>query len=275
MRVTRRQFAAAAASLMMLGPVGCSSVSKKDDSKKPSLLDRMPWASDKDEAAEPYPNPVKLAATWTPDTLVQMGRTPTRGFGGRIFFYDEKSRPVPVSGTLNVHGFDEKAKTPADAVKKFEFTPEQFTQHFSQTDLGASYSVWIPWDAVGSNRSSVTLVASFKTDLGKVVQGVPTTVVLPGPIDPAEQELANKSEQYRAYEKAMSSNQSPTSGLTTTTIRRKTPTLPTTVTEPKLPIGQQGGSMFAGKTRSVEIPMSRRKMNPGVMPASAQVPVNR
>ena len=82
-----------------------------------------------------------------------------RGFGGRFFFYDEKSRPVPVDGTLIVHGFDDTADTPEDRVKRFEFTPEQFTRHFSQTDLGASYSVWVPWDAIGGDQRRISLVA--------------------------------------------------------------------------------------------------------------------
>ena len=180
MRVTRRRFNVAAASLLIFGPVGCASMSDKTASNNKSLLDRMPWSSSKNEVPEPYPNPVKLAATWTPDTLVQTGRTPTRGFGGRLFFYDEKSRPVPVDGSLIVHGFDDHADDPKNSVKRFEFTPEQFTRHFSQTDLGASYSVWIPWDAIGGDQRRISLVASFKTAEGKTVQGIPATIVLPG-----------------------------------------------------------------------------------------------
>ncbi len=69
---------------------------------------------------------------------------------------------------------------PEGSVKRFEFTPEQFTRHFSQTDLGASYSVWIPWDAIGGEQRRISLVASFKTVEGKLVQGIPATILLPG-----------------------------------------------------------------------------------------------
>ncbi len=93
-----------------------------------------------------------MVAIWTEDTLVQPGKTVTRGFGGRIYFYNEKSQAIPVEGELIVYGYDDSSAASAhsltsnvEATKKFAFTPEQFTQHFSQSDLGASYSIWIPW----------------------------------------------------------------------------------------------------------------------------------
>ncbi|EMB17906.1 signal peptide protein [Rhodopirellula europaea 6C] len=141
---------------------GCASMTQSESAApKKSLLERMPWAK-KDKAPEPYPNPAKLAAVWSTESLTQVGRVPTRGFGGRIFFYDEKTRSVPVDGTLVIHGFDDKAEDPKTAVKRFEFTPEQLTSHFSQSDVGASYSVWIPWDAIGGEQRHISLVHRSK-----------------------------------------------------------------------------------------------------------------
>ncbi|MCM2374410.1 hypothetical protein [Aporhodopirellula aestuarii] len=221
---------------------GCSTFQKKDDSvvspKPPkSLAERMPWAKSKSDQPEPYPNPVKLASTWTPDTLTQAGRVPTRGFGARMFFYDEKSRAVPVDGTLVVLGFDENAKNPdgSQAVKRFEFTPEQFTRHFSQSDLGASYSVWIPWDAVGGKQTRVSLVASFVTKEGKPVQGSPTTVLLPGTKDSSAATLAQRySPEFRQWQLANAGNTPPTSGLMTTTIHRSAPVSRQTMDVPSM-----------------------------------------
>ena len=91
--------------------IGCTGPAVRSDSKltsafqKPKWL-KAPWSKSEDEMPEPYPNPVKIASTWTPDVLVQTGRTPTRGFGGRLFFFDEKTKAVPVEGTLTVHGFE-------------------------------------------------------------------------------------------------------------------------------------------------------------------------
>ncbi len=208
---------------------GCSTLQTNDSliDKKPSksIFDRMPW-SKKSDGPEPYPNPVKLAATWTPDTLTQVGRVPTRGFGARVYFYDEKSRPVPVAGTLTVHAFDETGarKDGIPNVKRYQFTPEQFTNHFSQSDLGASYSVWIPWDAVGGDQTRVSLVASFTTAEGKTVQGSASTVLLPGAKESAAESLAQKfAPEYRQWQAAASGATPPSSGLTTTTIHRNVP----------------------------------------------------
>lgn len=215
------------AGMVMTLAGGCSTFQKTDDGgslnkPKKTLAQRMPW-SKKSDVPEPYPNPVKLAATWTPDTLTQTGRVPTRGFGARVFFYDEKTRPVPVEGTLIVHAFDERNAGPngEPSVKRYEFTPEQFTRHFSQSDLGASYSVWIPWDAVGGQQTRVSLVASFSTAEGKLIQGAPTTVLLPGAKDSSAASLAQRfAPEYRNWQAAAAGNTPPTSGLTTTTIHR-------------------------------------------------------
>jgi hypothetical protein len=281
MRATRRQFTIAAASLLALGPVGCASMSDDSPSKKKSLMQRLPWVNSEPEAPVPYPNPVKVAATWTPDTLVQAGRTPTRGFGGRFFFYDEKSRPVPVDGTLIVHGFDDTADAPEERVKRFEFTPEQFTRHFSQTDLGASYSVWIPWDAIGGDQRRISIVASFKTAEGKMVQGVPATIVLPG----RKEELAETnatahfSPQYKQYQDAQAGLTPRASGLTTTTIqRRRAPKNLSPELNPGINIpGLGGDSMVASKssTPSLDVPMARRPSSSNIRPASAVFPIQR
>ncbi len=286
MQVTRRKFAASVASMFMLGSVGCAGLSKtsnRPQSKSASLADRIPWLGDKEDADDqvPYPNPVKIAATWTPDTLVQTGRVPTRGFGGRIFFYDEKSRPVPVDGTLVVHGFDEEVADPKMGVKRFEFTPEQFTRHFSKTDLGASYSVWIPWDAIGGPKKRISLVASFKTAEGKPVQGVPAMVLLPGtaPAKTAEERLSMMSPQYREYKDALAMNDVTNhSGLTTTTIqRRRRSSGRAAMPSLEAPSGVSGMSektMLAGKSRtpSWEIATNPRPAAPDILPASAELP---
>ncbi|NND98407.1 MAG: hypothetical protein HKN47_13885 [Pirellulaceae bacterium] len=283
MRVSRRKFAAAAASLMMLGSVGCASMSAdRPRSKSASLADRLPWGTDKEDedANVPYPNPVKMAATWTPDTLIQTGRTPTRGFGGRLFFYDEKSRPVPVEGTLIVHAFDEAADNPKDGVKRYEFTPEQFTRHFSKSDFGASYSIWVPWDAIGGDRKRISLVASFKTAEGRAVQGIPAIVMLPGaePVESPSDKLSKLSPQFRQYQDAIVSGETRQSGLTTTTIKRRQYSPGSTETDAikaeLIDSLQENAALIAqgSSTPSGEISMMRRPESTVIRPASAELP---
>jgi len=158
---------------------GCSGLPGKGFPSKDDIARKMPWSKDKGKP-KPYPNPARMASTWTPDTLTQTGRTPTRGFGGRLFFYDEKTKAVAVDGELTVHAFAENADGSQGEIKRYHFTPEQFTNHFSQTDIGASYSVWIPWDAVGGDQTKVSLVPSFRAANGRLVQGEQALVGLPG-----------------------------------------------------------------------------------------------
>lgn len=128
-----------------------------------------------------------MVAIWTEDTLVQPGKPVTRGFGGRIYFYNEKSQAIPVEGELIVYGYDDSSAAAAhsltsavEANKKFVFTPEQFTQHFSQSDLGASYSIWIPWDVAGGPQKKIALMPTFITQEQRMVRGEASKLTLSG-----------------------------------------------------------------------------------------------
>jgi len=147
------------------------------------------WTKSWFPAAEPkideskYPRPVRLAVVWSPAMLNTPGKKPTRGFGGRIYFYDAANKTVAVEGQLVVYGYDDsqhraEGKTPD---RKYAFTPEQFTEHFSETELGASYSVWIPWDEVGGQQVEVSLVPIFTATSGQLVVGQSSKNLLPGP----------------------------------------------------------------------------------------------
>lgn len=278
MRRQRLTATIACAGLIAISCTGCSSLRTKETEGRTSLSkneqsfwNNLPFLDDKDRTDEtPYPDPVQLAATWTPDTLTQTGRTPTRGFGGRLFFFDAQSHAVPVDGKLVVHAFDETSIDSKDRVKKYEFTAEQFTKHYSQSDLGASYSVWIPWDAIGGEQKEISLVASFLTAEGKTVQSSPAKVRLPGKTISPDAELASRySPQYREWKLAASSGRARRSGLTTTTISRP----PGTVGE-IAPTLFSSGALVAGadKPRSAEVRINRVPSRSMIMPASARLP---
>lgn len=120
-----------------------------------------------------YEQPARLAAIWTPDVLTMPGKPPTRGFGGRIYFYNNRSETIPVDGQLAVYGFDDTDPDLAETVpqKRYVFTREQITQHFSATELGASYSIWIPWDNGESTHKVVSLLPVFTSASGHRVPG--------------------------------------------------------------------------------------------------------
>lgn len=141
--------------------------------------------------AKDYQKPQRIAVIWSPDVMTVPGQPAMRGFGGRLYFYNEKSVAVPVKGELMIYGYEEPAPnvglTPNKAPekktvpdKKFKFTPEQFAERFSKSDLGASYSIWIPWDEAGGNVKRVSLIPIFRMEDEQVVYGDPAELTLPG-----------------------------------------------------------------------------------------------
>lgn len=275
MRLTPKKIAATIATLVMASSVGCTTMSKSMEGTS-AMFEKLPFVGSKDDVPEPYPNPVKLATTWSPDTLTQIGKTPTRGFGGRVFFYNEKSEAVPVDGTLIVHAFDESMKGEKGGVKRFEFTPEQFTKKFSQTDMGASYSFWIPWDAVGGNQKEISMVTSFKTVEGKLVQGTPAKILLPGLTESRSKQLAQRfAPGYEQWKIAQAGNTRAPSGLTTTTIQRRGNSLPNSALDAGNP--DLGSPMIATgpNTPSVNVRLASQPGKASFLPASAELPAKR
>ena len=134
----------------------------------------MPWAEKPPTISESkYQAPVKMVALWSPAMYNAAGKKPTRGFGGRLYFYNAKNETISVQGQLVVYCFDDTNKTNdhKQADRRIAFTPEQFSGHFSATELGASYSVWVPWDAIGNPQAEISLVPIFTAATGQVVVG--------------------------------------------------------------------------------------------------------
>lgn len=146
------------------------------------------FKSKEQKLEEKYGEPIRMAAVWTPDILTTPGAPPTRGFGGRLFFYNKKNQAVPVQGDLMVYGYDDTDPTQPKrrADKRFGFNSEKFASHFSESEFGASYSVWVPWDYELDHRKIVTLIPVFVTKSGQRIQGAPGKAVLPGRRDENE-----------------------------------------------------------------------------------------
>lgn len=127
--------------------------------------------------------PMKVMPVWTDTVMYQAGRPPVRGFGGRLFFHkDENGDPVKVKGTLEVYAFDEAGRMPNDSrpTRKYVFTPEQFQKHYGKSDIGHSYSVFIPWDEHGGEQKRITLITRFVPEGAPLVISEPSQQSLPG-----------------------------------------------------------------------------------------------
>lgn len=130
--------------------------------------------------------PERIVAIWSHDMVRTAGEKPTQGFTGRLFFYDKKNRPTEVEGRLSVFAFDDsdmdkpgwEPKNRPD--RKFVFTKDQLPGHLGIGKIGASYSIWIPWQQIGQTQKTVSLIPVLTNEEGLRVVGPPTKHVLPG-----------------------------------------------------------------------------------------------
>ena len=126
--------------------------------------------------------PVTMAAIWNFGVYEKPGSPSIRGLGGRIYFYDANNNAVAAEGELTVYGFDEDNGNQSKPDKKFIFRESEMQSHYSESSLGGSYSVWIPWDKVGGHRKSVTLLPMFKTTDGKLIKSEQSINLLAGKV---------------------------------------------------------------------------------------------
>ncbi len=160
----------------------CGCASLVGDQKSGKKKDSKSWFS---FGKKEYQIPQSMNVTWAHDILSLPGKPPTRGFGGRFYFYNEKTQAIPVDGELMVYGFDDtdgraESTDLNQATKRFKFTAEQLTSHFSEGQLGASYSVWIPWDSAPGNEKKIMLIPIFIAKDGRQIRSLPATVNMPG-----------------------------------------------------------------------------------------------
>src|SRR3954452_7753061 len=132
--------------------------------------------------------PVRMVGAWTETVMTQPGQKPQRGFGGRVMFYDkEGKKPILVDGQLVVYAFDEAGRDPADnkPTRRYVFPADQMPIHMSKSEIGASYSFWLPWDEAGGPNCEVSLICRFEPKGGAVVTGEQTKHLLAGPVTSA------------------------------------------------------------------------------------------
>lgn len=217
--------------MMVIVTSGCSvfDAKAKKSHEKPWTISKL-WKKE-------YQQPNSISVIWSPDVLTLTGKPPTRGFGGRVFFYNDRTQAIPVEGELVVHGYrgdtilGESEQVQAD--KTFAFTAEQLTSHFSPSELGASYSIWIPWDAADGLRTEITLIPTFKGLDGTLVQGAPAKLFLPGRAMDGSNSSAPTTQTVSYQQKIIPTNSDGT--LSRLTTRE---TQPTTIDLP--PLGTLG-----------------------------------
>ncbi len=165
--------------LIVAGVSGCQSI------RKPTVFSRLgPATAEKVRFEQPH----RMAVIWKETAMPTVpGKKSTRGFGGRVYFYNAADEPVRVAGDFIVYAFDDSVSesiengTPTRTPdRKYVYRASELQQHFSQSGIGPSYSIWVPWDEVGGKQVSVALLPMFKPIDGQIVNAGQSIAVLPG-----------------------------------------------------------------------------------------------
>jgi hypothetical protein len=147
--------------------------------------------------SKPAPEtPTRLVTTWTEAVLNRPGETPQRGFGGRLaFFKNGNEDPVRVEGQLVIYAFDESGDDPykTEPTKRYIFPADQLAVYESESTVGPTYNIWLPWDEAGGVERKVSLIARFEPKDGAIVVGEQTRHLLSGtsPAGAARQQMAS------------------------------------------------------------------------------------
>ncbi len=123
--------------------------------------------------APPKPQvPTRMIEFWSEEVLTTPGMPSVRGFAGRVMFYNDKqSEPIAVDGTFTVFAFEDTDRNNSYTApeKKFVYLPDQLPKYYSKSELGRSYSLWIPWDEVGGPERKLCLISRFEPRKGPPV----------------------------------------------------------------------------------------------------------
>lgn len=168
--------------LAIAATTGCSMGKSGSWNFAKSLNPRHAFGKKQDEIVEPQV-PTRLVSTWTETTLHRTGEQGKRGFGGRLLFFNHEGEDaIRVDGQLVVYAYDENGRAAHEThpTRRYVFPADQFVRHESSTNLGASYSVWIPWDAIGGEQKNISLIARFEPKGGALIVGDQTRHLLPG-----------------------------------------------------------------------------------------------
>jgi hypothetical protein len=86
------------------------------------------------------------------------------------------------SGNCRVFAFEDADQNGGYTApeKKFVYLPDQLPKYYSKSELGRSYSFWLPWDEVGGPERKLCLIARFEPRKGTPVISQPCHKLLPG-----------------------------------------------------------------------------------------------
>jgi hypothetical protein len=102
-----------------------------------------------------------------------------------LYFFgpNNSQESVKVDGTLVVYAFNETNRDPTNVVpdRKIVYPAKEFERLHTDTKLGHSYSIWVPWDEAGGPPAHISLIARFIPSKGTgVIASEQVRLLLPG-----------------------------------------------------------------------------------------------
>ena len=193
---SNRYLFAVVAALVVLANTGCQSM------RKPTVFSKLgPLKAKEAEFVQPH----RIAVIWTEDSLPALrDKKGTRGFGGRVYFYDAQNNPVRVDGELTVYAYDDSGEGDRNSIeasrkpdRKYVFLASEFQKRYSESAIGPSYNVFIPWDEAGGPRKTVSLVPIFRPTNGQLVGSGHSIAMLRGKMAEEDEEIEKYANQVR------------------------------------------------------------------------------
>lgn len=185
--------------LASLTQIGCQSLSKP----------KFPWSKTPEselspDAPENFGEVAKMDIVWKDDVLPDAQGRLQRGIGGRIHLLDKDGNPVRAHGSLTVYGFDEHnggVSSPRPD-KRFHFSDSELQAVYSKSNIGHSYSVWLPWDEKGFQKT-IAVLPIFRGEDGRLTKGDHARAVLLGPEAPSHAISTVEQRQRRTEEQGL------------------------------------------------------------------------
>ncbi|MDR2441211.1 MAG: hypothetical protein LBE12_17760 [Planctomycetaceae bacterium] len=164
------------------------------------------WVKPDLSILKPSGPPAKAVAVWEPAVKHETGLEPKRGFGGRVYFYDQESKKsIKIKGNVVVYAFDEENRKPDDNIptRSYLFDKNDISKLYSKSKLGPSYNFWIPWDSEGPDGKAkkVSLIVRYIPEVGSSVVSSQAAVYLPGKFEQTEFMAKNNQENPKDQEK--------------------------------------------------------------------------
>ncbi|MCP4510530.1 MAG: hypothetical protein GY826_29490 [Fuerstiella sp.] len=124
---------------------------------------------------------VKILCLWEPAEGQGLDGRPSRGFAGQILMFAHGSpSPISVHGKISIYeyvNFDPDDVDP-QPIHKFTFDDGGWNAHRTESTLGESYNVFLPYVVKNNGHATCALRVEYTSEEGRVISSPYTEVTL-------------------------------------------------------------------------------------------------